>query len=192
MTRALSPPARVLAREFARTLAPFEIRPAADGEVAAGRTLAARLIGDDIVSTEDFRRIHGRNGLGLFLAHEGGTLTGILAFVALNRAGAGALLDGAFDTVAPADAHVASRDEAVAAMYGWGVAAITRDTAARLIAGARLLGRGPSAHLAHYARPTTERGARLMREKLNFQDLAGDRIGLVWLPPFAERGRAAA
>ena len=96
-----------LARRCAETLLPFALLSARDDEVAEGRALAARLIGEPIVATDDFRRVHRRSGMGLFLAREEGRLTGILAFVPLTSEGVEALLADRFDGRAPIDAHVA-------------------------------------------------------------------------------------
>lgn len=181
----------VFAGRVTRTLAAFGLEPARPDEIGAARTLAADLIGGGVVSEADFARVHRRSRMALFLAREAGRLTGILAFVPLTAAGARAAREDRFDAGAPADAHVARPGEEVCALYGWGVAAITKDSARRLIEGSRALGRGPSAHLATYARPTTEAGHRLMRERLEFTDVPGSRTGLVWAPSFLSRALAA-
>jgi hypothetical protein len=181
-----------LAARAARELAVFGLYPAADHEDAAGRALAAELIGGTIVPAAEFRRVHRRCGMALFLAREEGRLTGMLAFVPLTSAGMHAVWTDEFDAQAPADAHVARRGEVVCALYGWGVAAATRESAVRLVEGARAFGRGAAAHLANYARPATPRGERLMREKLGFEDLPGSKTGLVWSPSFLSKAAAAA
>lgn len=181
-----------LAARAARELAPFGLFPARDDEVAAGRALAADLIGGAIVSEGDFRRVHRRCGMALFLVREEDRLTGMLAFVPLTAAGMHAVWSDEFDAQSPADAHVARRGEEVCALYGWGVAAATRESAKRLIEGARAFGRGAAAHLANYARPATAAGDRLMREKLAFVDLPGSKSGLVWSSSFLSKAAAAA
>jgi hypothetical protein len=181
----------VFAARVARQLAGFGLHPAGPGDVPEARTLAADLIGGGVVSEADFARVHRRSRMALFLAREEGRLTGLLAFVPLTAAGTRAVREDRFDAGAPADEHIARPGDEVCALYGWGVAATTKDAARRLIEGARAVGRGPAAHLPTYARPTTEAGHRLMRERLEFLDLPGSRTGLVWSPSFLSKALAA-
>ncbi len=174
-----------LASRVINELAAFGLRPARDDEAVGARDFGARLIGPSIVTARDLARVQRLSGeAALFVAHEGVTLTGVLAFVLLNAAGHRAVLDGTFDAQAPAAPHVARPDEPAAAFYGWGVAATTKDSARRLIGGARAVMDGACGHLPKFARPTTEAGHRLMRERLGFVDLAGS-SGLVWQAPLA-------
>ena len=171
-------------------LAAFDVRPAISSEMHEARAFAARLIGPEIVSAAALERVHARSGAGLFLAKEGGELTGVLAFVLLSRAGLAAVWDETFDALDPPDACVSALHQNPVALYGWGVAATTKASAGRVIEGAQAMWAGAVAGLPYFARPTTPRGERLMRERLNFEDLPGSRTGLVWLPP--ERARRAA
>jgi len=166
-----------------RELAAYDLVPATERDIAAARTFAAELIGPDIVSAEALQRVHERSGAGLFLAREEGALTGVLAFVLLNQAGLDAVWAEAFDAVDPSPSHVSPAGENPAALYGWGVAAITKPSAARLIEGARAMWASAVMGLPYFARPTTPKGERLMRERLNFEDCPGSTSGLVWLPP---------
>jgi hypothetical protein len=166
-------------------LAAFGLRPARGDEASSARAFAARLIGEGIVTAADLGRVQRLSGgAALFVAHEEAALTGVLAFVLLNAAGHRAVLDGTFDAQAPAAAHVARPGERAEAFYGWGVAATTKDTARRLIPGARAVMAGACGGLPKYARPTTADGHRLMRERLGFADLPGS-DGLVWQAPLA-------
>jgi len=175
-----------LSRRLARDLAPFDVRPAEPERITEARAFAAQLIGEGIVTAGDLERIHMLSGeAALFTTAEGGQLTGILAFVLLNAAGLAAVRTGAFNALSPADAHVAGPGEPARAFYGWGVAATTKPSARRLIDGARAIMAGAVGHLPKFARPTTEAGHRLMRERLGFVDLPGCRDGLVWQAPFA-------
>ena len=174
----LSLPERIVA-----DLAAFDVRPAKPHEVDAAHALARALIGERIVSAGDLARVHARTGGALFLTFEDGVLTGVLAFVLLNAAGHAAVLAESFDAVRPADAHIARAGEEAAAFYGWGVAATTRESAQRLIDGSQAMGQGSVSHLPYYARPTTPKGERLMRERLGFRDVPGSTSGLVWAPP---------
>lgn len=178
-----------LADRVVADLAAFDVRPATAHEIGAAHGLARTLIGDGIVSAEDLARVHARTGAAVFVTLEDGALTGVLAFVLLNAAGHAAVLTEAFDALSPADAHIAGPEQPASAFYGWGVAATTRTAAQRLIEGSRAMGHSSVAHLPYYARPTTPKGERLMRERLGFIDVPGSTSGLVWAPP---GGRAAA
>jgi len=172
-------------------LAAFGLVPAGDYDIAEARTFAAELIGPNIVTAEALQRVHNRSGAGLFLAREEGRLTGVLAFVLLNAAGLAAVWDQTFNAVDPDPAHVSKAGQDPVALYGWGVAATTKPSAIRLIDGARSMGANVVAGLPYFARPTTEAGHRLMRERLNFVDCPGSTTGLVWLPPVHLREVAA-
>jgi len=183
-TTALAP---TLAARLRRELAPFEVRPAEDGDVAAARQFAAQLIGEGIVAAEDLERVHRLTGdSALFVTREEGELTGVLAFVLLNVSGLRAVLTGAFNALAPAAEHVAAPGAPACAFYGWGVAATTKPSARRVIDGARAIMSGSVGHLPKFARPTTEAGHRLMRERLGFEDLPGSFDGLVWQAPMEQ------
>ena len=172
-----------LAERIADDLAAFGLRAARAHEVAPAHALARALIGEGIVAAEDLGRVHARTGAGLFVALEDGALTGVLAFVLLNAAGHAAVLTETFDALSPAEAHIAGRDQPASGFYGWGVAATTRTSAHQLIEGSRAMGRSSVGHLPYYARPTTPKGERLMRERLGFIDVPGSTSGLVWAPP---------
>lgn len=172
-----------LCARLAHDLAPFDVRPAAPEEVPAARAFAAQLIGEGIVTAEDLDRVHRLSGgAALYITEEAGQLTGVLAFVLLNAAGLQAVREGGFDALSPAEGHVAGPREAACAFYGWGVAATTKPSARRVIDGAKAIMAGAVGHLPKFARPTTEAGHRLMRERLGFVDLPGCDSGLVWQP----------
>lgn len=166
-----------------RELAAFDLDPARDRDIAEARAFAAGLIGPQIVSAEALQRVHEQSGAGLFLAREEGVLTGVLAFVLLNRAGLAAVWAESFEATDPSPSHVSLAHEDPVALYGWGVAATTRASADRVIEGARAMWASAVAGLPYFARPTTPKGERLMRERLNFEDCPGSKTGLVWLPP---------
>lgn len=177
----------VLAARLARDLAPFEVTPSAPGDAAAARAFAAQLIGEGIVTAADLDRVHRLSGgAALFVTREDGALSGVLAFVLLNAAGLQAVRDGAFNALSPSADHVAGPREAARAFYGWGVAATTKTSARRVVDGARAIMAGAVGHLPKFARPTTEAGHRLMRERLGFVDLPGSNDGLVWQPALEE------
>jgi hypothetical protein len=167
-----------------RDLAPFQVRPAEPGEVAAARDLAAQLIGEGIVATDELDRVQSlTGGASLFVTEEAGALCGVLAFVLLSGEGLRAVYDEAFDACAPGAQHLARPGETIHAFYGWGVAATTKTSARRVVDGARAVMAGAVGPLPKFARPTTDAGHRLMRERLGFVDLPGSDSGLVWQAP---------
>jgi hypothetical protein len=170
-----------------RELAPYGVRPAGPYEVAAARSLAADLIGEAIVSADVLDRVQRQTaGTSLFVTEEEGALCGVLAFVLLNAAGLSAVAGGTFDAVTPAPAHLAGPGESACAFYGWGVAATTKTSARRVVDAARAVMSGTFGPLPKFARPTTEAGHRLMRERLAFVDLPGSHDGLVWQAPLEQ------
>jgi hypothetical protein len=172
------------AARLRRDLAAFHVRPAEPGEIAAARDLAAQLIGEGIVATDELDRVQYLTGrVSLFVTEEEGALCGILAFVLLSGGGLAAVYDGAFDACAPGASHLARPGDYIHAFYGWGVAATTKTSARRVVDGARAVMAGAVAQLPKFARPTTEAGHRLMRERLGFVDLPGSDSGLVWQAP---------
>jgi len=176
--------ARDLAKNLIQDLERFAVRPAKSSEILGARDFAAQLIGDGIVGGADLERVHALTaGSCLFLTHEGEDLTGVLAFVLLSELGLGALHLGAFNALAPQSDHVAGPGSEACAFYGWGVAATTKVSARRVVDAAKSIMGGAVGHLPKYARPTTEAGHRLMRERLGFVDLPGSRDGLVWQAP---------
>ncbi|HEY3948314.1 hypothetical protein [Phenylobacterium sp.] len=176
-----------LSARLAQDLAPFDVRPARTDGIRAARAFAAQLIGEGIVTAHDLERVHALSGeAALYTTREDGALTGVLAFVLLNAAGLKAVREGGFDALSPAAAHVAGPGERACAFYGWGVAATTKTSARRVIDGARAIMAGAVGHLPKFARPTTEAGHRLMRERLGFVDLPGCADDLVWQPALEE------
>ena len=178
--------AETIAHQVVRELAPFAVRPAEPGEAAQARAFAATLIGAGIASADDLARVQRRSGgASLFVTREDGRLTGVMAFVLLNAAGHSAVRNGGFDTLAPADAHIAGPREPAMAFYGWGVAAATKPSARRLVDGGQAIMAGAIGHLPKFTRPTTEAGHRLVCERMGFVALPGSRDGLVWRPALA-------
>jgi len=188
---AVSPGAPTLAGRLRRELGAFGVEPATGAEITAARAFAAQLIGEGIVAAADLERVHRLTGeSALFIAREDGEMTGVLAFVLLNVSGLRAVLTGAFNALAPAAEHVAGPGAPACAFYGWGVAATTKPSARRVIDGAKAVMAGACGHLPKFARPTTEAGHRLMRERLGFEDLPGSFDGLVWQPPMEQAAAA--
>ncbi|MGZ3402797.1 MAG: hypothetical protein ACXWKN_05715 [Phenylobacterium sp.] len=187
----ISAPSPTLCARLRRELTAYDVQAAQGDDVAAARQFAAQLIGEGIVKAADLERVHRLTGeSALFVTREDGELTGVLAFVLLNVSGLRAVLTGAFDALSPAAEHVAGPGQPACAFYGWGVAATTKPSARRLIDGARAIMGGACGHLPKFARPTTEAGHRLMRERLGFEDPPGSFDGLVWQAPLEQAAAA--
>lgn len=176
-----------LSHRLARDLARFDVRPAEPARIAEARAFAAQLIGAGIVTASDLERVHALSGgAALYTTEEDGQLSGVLAFVLLNAQGLAAVHAGDFDALSPDEGHVAGPGQTPRAFYGWGVAATTKASARRVVDAARAVMAGAVGHLPKFARPTTEAGHRLMRERLGFVDLPGCGSGLVWKAPVSE------
>ena len=133
---------------------------------------------------DELDRVQSLTGrASLFVTEEEGALCGVLAFVLLSGEGLRAVYQGGFDACAPSARHLACPGENIHAFYGWGVAATTKTSARRVVDGARGVMAGAVGPLPKFARPTTEAGHRLMRERLGFVDLPGSDSGLVWQAP---------
>lgn len=156
----------------------------------AARALAAELIGGDLVTVETLQRVQDYTQGAIFVAHEEGIVTGVLAWVPFNAAGADAMARLQFDIFDPAPEHMARPDEVVCGNYGWGVAGSTKASARRLRDGSAAM----SPHFDHvprYGRAVTDAGRRYLCDLLGYRDLPGSK-GLLWLPPLSERVRAEA
>jgi hypothetical protein len=164
-------------------LTAYGLSPAWSGDMAQARAFAAGLIGPDIASPGVLDRVQRRTGAALYLAHEGGRLTGVWASVLLTEAGVRACHADRFEALNPDLKHVAENGFEPAGVYGWGIAASTRDTARRIVAAGESLFLGALAHLPHFARPVTAAGVRLSVDRFSFQPVPHATSGLVWMPP---------
>lgn len=180
---------RGISRHIHSELRKFGVVAASGPEMSEARELAAQMIGGAIVSTEALDRVQAYSGCSVWVAHEDGKLTGVLAFILLSRAGADAVLRGEFDATNPDLAHVAAPHESYHASYGWGVCANSKATARRVVGGSAAV-KPMLDHIPRYARPVTEAGRKMMAESLGYVDLP-ECPGLVWLPPIAAAQVAA-
>ncbi|HSV04254.1 MAG TPA: hypothetical protein VLI41_13735 [Phenylobacterium sp.] len=181
---------REISRHICSELARFGIVPAKPSEMRAARALASELIGGDLVTVETLQRVQAYTGCAIFVAHEDGIVSGVLAWVPFNAAGAAAMRRLRFNIFDPAPQHMASPAEVVCGNYGWGVAGATKATAKRLREGSAAM----SPHFDHvprYARAVTDAGRRYLCDLLGYRELPGS-DGLVWLPPLSQRMPAEA
>jgi hypothetical protein len=170
----------------------YEMAPAAPEDMFEARAFAAALIGPDIVSPQTLSWVHAYTGGALFLAHEDGRLTGVLATVMLTEAGVRACFTDTFEALDPDLNHVAPAGSDPAGAYAWGVAGSTRDTAKRVVAAGGSIYANELGHLPYFTRPATAAGARLVLERFGFQPIPGATSGIVWMPPRRQIAGAAA
>lgn len=181
----------VLSRRMADILKVFGIHSANKDEIRKVHELATSLIGLKLADVSTLERVHEQTGAGVFVHKTDGQITGLLGFIPLNRAGVQQVNEGRFDALNPDPRYVADRDQTPYGMYGWAIAATDKESARRVVDGARAVISGAASHLPFYARPLTAAGERLMREKLGFADVPGNRTGLVWAPAFCLAGAVA-
>ncbi|HEX5776739.1 MAG TPA: hypothetical protein VFX95_08685 [Caulobacteraceae bacterium] len=170
-------------------LAGIGMAPVRVDELGAVRDLAARLISPDIAGEEALRRVHRRTGYGFYVAREAGVMSAVMALVLLNGAGLAAVQAETFDPLAPDPAHAVAPPEAPQAVYGWGIAAATRESAAVLVASNwAVLDVIPR---PFFVRAATEAGRRMLTQKMSFVPYPGSTTGLLWWDAAARQRRAA-
>lgn len=177
------------ARAVRERLAGIGMAPVGADELGAVRDLAAHLISPNIAGEAALRRVHRRTGYGFYVAREAGVLSAVMALVLLNAAGLAAVRAETFDPLLPDPAHAVLPHEAPQGVYGWGVAAATRASAAVLVASCwAVLDVIPR---PFFVRAATGAGRRMLTEKMSFVAYPGSTTGLMWWDA-ADRQRRAA
>lgn len=148
---------------FARLAAraPFgaaDIRRATRDEMLAALDLARATLPVAAAEVALAVQAHNPDGFRLVPAVEL-TASPMIALLPLTDAGAAALVDGRFDGMAPALAHIARPDEAAAALYVWLVW-----TPGRMNSGLRLIAEAARRHpgVAVFTRPAHDESARIL------------------------------
>lgn len=172
--------------------AEFGVSPARLDEIEEARGFAARLIGGEMASAETLAWMHQRTGAALFLARDGGELTGLLAFILLSEEGVRAVWADTFEALQPDPAHVAGPGAPPAGIYNWGVATSRFGAVKRLFGAFELMRRQAVPHLAFFGRPSTKAGWRVTVDHLKFKPLPGSKTGLVWIEPVNQFAGVAA
>jgi hypothetical protein len=180
-----------LAPRLRAALGPLGAVDAGPADLAEMRALAARLIGPDIASEETLAAIFARTGYGFYVVREEGAIAAVLALIMLNDAGLSAMQRGSFDTLSPHPIHACGPFEAPVAVYGWGVAGSSRETA-HAIAEACRTARAAAPELPFFARAATDAGRRLLMEKMAFRPYPGSMNGVLWWAPYDGETRRAA
>ena len=178
------------ARALRERLAGIGMTPASSHELGAVRDLAARLISPDIAQAEALRSVHRRTGYGFYVAREGGVLSAVMALVLLNGAGLAAVQAETFDALRPDPVHAVTPFEPPQAVYGWGIAAATRESAGVLVASSwAVLDVVPR---PFFVRAATDAGRRMLTDKMSFVPYPGSRTGLLWWDAVDRQRRRAA
>jgi hypothetical protein len=168
-------------------MAEFDMYLARPDQIVEAREFAAALIGGENVSSETIAWVQERTGVGLFLAHEDGRLTGIWAAVLLTEAGVRACMTDSFNALHPDPSHLVEKGEEPAGMYTWAVAGSTKESARRVVAAGANIYRNRLSRLPYFTRPVTPAGLRLVIERFGFQLVPGSTNGLAWMPPGGAR-----
>lgn len=177
------------ARALRDRLAAIGMVPARLDETGAIRDLAARLIGPNIADEAALASIHRRTGYGFYVAREAGALSAVMALVLLNAVGLAAVRADTFNSLRPDPAQAVLPHEAPQAVYGWGIAAATRESARVLVESSWAV--LDVVRRPFFVRAATEAGRRMLTEKMSFVPYPGSTSGLLWWDA-AERQRRAA
>jgi hypothetical protein len=119
-----------------------------------------------------------------------GAVTGVMGMVALTPAGLQAVEAHLFDPKNPPVEFLCREGDALAAVYGWGLAATTRKASAIVLAGAlKLRERFPD--LPFFTRAATEAGAKVIFGRLGYAPYPGAPDNLLWNPIRTSQERAA-
>jgi len=166
-------------RALREQLAPLGMTEASAGELGAIRALAAGTISPDVASEDALHALHRRTGYGFYVAREGGSIGALIALALLNQAGFTAIRGEKFNSLAPSLDHAARADEEPVAVYGWGIAAATREAAMTVVDGGwAVLTALPEQPF--FARAATDAGLRLLTQKMRFVPYPGSTTGLLW------------
>jgi hypothetical protein len=163
--------------------ASFGMMLADDDEIAAGREIAARLIGEGIASAETFIAMQQLTHSSVFVLREEGAVTGMLGLFLLRPGGLRAVKDGAFDAVRPDMALVAPPGERPAACYGWGFAATTERGGSAAVRTAVALQQRLFWAIPTFTRTATPDGVRVILGPMGYQRYSQNDPTLVWRPP---------
>lgn len=163
--------------------ASFGMALADEAEMAAGREIAARLIGEGIASAETFSAMQRLTGSSVFVYREEGRVTGLLGLFLLRASGLAAIQNGTFDAVNPDLAMVAPPGERPHACYGWGFAASTERGGSAAVRAAVAMQQRLFWAIPTFTRTATADGVRVILGPMGYQRYSPGDKTLVWRPP---------
>jgi hypothetical protein len=149
------------------------------GELGAIRALAAGTISPDVACEEALHALYRRTGYGFYVAREGGSIDALIALVLLNEAGFDAIRRETFNALNPSLDHATRADEEPVAVYGWGIAAATRE-AARVVVDCGWAVLEALPEQPFFGRAATDAGRRLLTQKMRFVPYPGSNTSLLW------------
>jgi hypothetical protein len=156
---------------------------ASSSEIDEGHDLARRLIGPALAPVSRLRRAQAHSGACCFAFYEAFELTGIFAFLLLNAAGLGAVIQGDFQPGDPPLWALARATEPPAGYFGWAFAGSTRLARWTVVAGAARARRIALPSIPFFCHAATPAGRRAVIEKLGYVAYGGADAELLWSPP---------
>lgn len=150
----------------------FGLHPPADRRVMQeAREFAKIQMNYEVAPVEAFEFVADKTGFSILTCHQDDQITGVGAFILLSRAGRDAILNQQFNSIMPAEEHLATPDDPIWASYAWGGAATTK-LAKQLIVGIdALLTLEFFERIPAFAKAVTNDGARALTEYLGYRPL---------------------
>jgi hypothetical protein len=164
--------------------AKFALSPASTTDIEVGRSLAARLISNDLTAASLLADVQLITGSSLFVHKEDGAITGVLGFFGVNEAGLLLMDAGGFDARGFDLGIVTRPGERPVGAYAFGVAASTKAGGSAIIRGSAAIQEALFWSIPIYTRVATEDGARVLLGGLGFAHVDND-PSLVRRPPRA-------
>lgn len=143
-------------------------------DIIAGQALAAERIGGDVVSAAMLQSVQDITGCSVFVARDGGKVTGLTAFFLLRPEGMRAFDEGRFDTVNVNLDYVWRPREEPAGGYAWGFVASNDRAAGRVVKASIVIRETLLWALPGYTKAATDDGARLIFGSLGFEPVLGN------------------
>ena len=147
--------------------------PATGDEIAAGRDIAARLVGEDIATAATMQRVHDRAGGACFILRDAGGPAALFSLIPLAEAARPLLAAGRLEAIDPPDAIVAAPGDPVIGLYVWGAAGLTWRGRKACVAAALALTREAHPDLPLYAKAASSDGERVLQGRLGARPLPG-------------------
>ncbi len=158
-------------------MAGFGWRTANDQEIPQMLALGERLVGDQLISPETLRRLHGLTGLTAWVF--GDPIEGLVISVPLSPEGLDAVQANKFVAMSPDNAFIAAAGTPCAGCYIGIYAGETKDARKAVMSGAGVIRMAVFAQVPCFARAATDDGARSM-ESLGWQP-AGFGADKLWM-----------
>ena len=158
-------------------MAGFGWRTANDQEIPQMLALGERLVGDQLISPETLRRLHGLTGLTAWVF--GDPIEGLVISVPLSPEGLAAIEANKFIAMSPDNAYVAAAGALCAGCYIGIYAGETKAARKAGMSGAGVIRMAVFPQVPCFARAATEDGARSM-ESLGWQP-AGFGADKLWM-----------